>query len=127
MVVRHWGVACATVLVMAAGWVAAGPTVPGVTPSLLAKARQQGLVSVIVQVRVPQSAGEAEIIAAQDAVLAELGAAPHRVARRYTTIPFIALAVSEQALRVLAGSPHVASVAEDTVLRPSAPPTSPTR
>jgi hypothetical protein len=42
----------------------------------------------------------------------------HRVLRRFTTIPFLGLAVSADALRRLAGSLFVGGIREDTMLRP---------
>jgi hypothetical protein len=93
-------------------------SMPGVTPELLAKARAQGSVRIIVRLRVPEGADAGAISAAQDAVLAELAAVPHRLGRRYTSVPFLSLIASEAALQTLAASTRVMSISEDTALQP---------
>ena len=100
-------------------------SMPGVTPELLAKARAQGSVRIIVRLRVAEGADARAIGAAQDAVLAELAAVPHRLGRRYTSVPFLSLVASEAALQTLAASPRVMSISEDTALQPQ--PTDPGR
>jgi hypothetical protein len=119
---RGWrSVARAVALVVSvAGCVAASSGV-ALAPELVAKARAQGGVSVIVGLRVPEGAGAAVIAAAQDALAAELASVPHRIGRRYSTIPFMSLVASEEALRVLAASPNVVSISEDRKLSPLAP------
>jgi hypothetical protein len=82
-------------------------------PDIHATARVQGEVRVIVHLHVTDGTGPAAIAAAQDAALAELTSTAHRMTRRYTTIPLMALSVSEAALRVLAVSSNVVSVQED--------------
>jgi len=106
------------VTVLSAAGGARASSMPGVTPELLAKARERGSVRVIVRLRVPDGADARAISAAQDAVLAELAAVPHTLGRRYTSIPFLSLAVSEAALQTLAASSRVMSIAEDTALQP---------
>jgi hypothetical protein len=101
------------------GGASASATPASVPPELLEKARTSGEVRVIVQLRVPPGAGGREIATAQDALLAELPPGSYRVGRRYAAIPSLALAVSEDALRVLVASPAVLSVVEDQVLSPS--------
>ena len=103
---------------LAAAGCAMASSMPGVTPELLAKAREQGGVRVIVRLRVPEGADARAISAAQDAVLAELAAVPHRLGRRYTSVPFLSLVASEAALQTLAVSPRVVSISEDTALQP---------
>ena len=51
-------------------------------------------------------------------MLQELTGTGHRVLRRFTTIPFMAIEAAPDALRRLAASPHVAGLREDMVLRP---------
>ena len=108
---------------------AAAATASGqpVAPELLDKARAQGEVRVIVQLRVANPGDPATITAAQDAVLAELGGTRFRLIRRYRTLASLALAVGEDALRVLMASPHVESVGEDQKLAPLTPSRPPTR
>jgi hypothetical protein len=108
----------AIVLVLGTALWGMAPGEPAVAPQLFDLARAQGEVRVIVQLRVPDGAAPAEIATAQEALLAELAAVPHRIVRRYATIPFIALTASEAALRVLSASPHVVSVREDRDFSP---------
>jgi hypothetical protein len=113
------GVLVSLALMLITGSAPASATSAGVPPELLEKARTSGEVRVIVQLRVPPGAGGPEIVAAQNALLAELPPGSYRVGRRYVALPSLALAVSEDALRVLAASPAVLSVVEDQVLSPS--------
>ena len=108
----------AIVLVLGTALWGAASGEPTVAPQLFDLARGRAEVRVIVQLRVPAGAAPAEITTAQDALLAELAAVRYRILRRYTTIPFIALTVSEAALRVLSASPHVVSVREDREFSP---------
>jgi len=100
---------------LSAGYAAEASSESGIAPELLAKARAQGEVRVIVHLRVG-AAGSAAIAAAQDAVLAELASTSYRRGRRYTAIPFMSLSASEAALRRLGESTNVLDVQED---RPS--------
>jgi hypothetical protein len=90
---------------------------------LIAKAVRQETLRVIVELKVDSPAPQSReaITEAQDRVLAELAGTNHRVLRRFTTIPFIGLEVSADALRRLAASARVAGIREDMVLRPQGP------
>jgi hypothetical protein len=94
---------------------------------LIATAEREGALRVIVELKLDASgaAGRQAIIDAQDRVLAELAGTTHRVVRRFTTVPFLALEVSADALRRLAGSPLVAGIREDRALRPQDKPAAP--
>jgi hypothetical protein len=102
---------------LSAGYAAEASSESGIAPELLARARAQGEVRVIVHLRV-EAPGSAAIAAAQDAVLAELSPTSYRLGRRFTAIPFMSLSASEAALRTLGESTDVLDVQED---RPSAP------
>lgn len=97
----------------------AQPASPGFD-ELLDKAARQGSVRVIVELRVDEPAPvSAEAIGrAQDLVLRDLAGADHRVLRRFSTIPFLGLEVSPEALRRLAASAVVVGIREDRILRP---------
>jgi len=103
-------------------------------------ARAQGSVRVIVEMAVPNydrlatasrlakgpgpialSDGQlsAAIASIQQAELAKLAGTAHTVNRAFTTIPFVGLSVSEQALAVLERSPGVVSITEDHLAAPS--------
>jgi hypothetical protein len=58
------------------------------------------------------------IVAARQALLAELKSTPHRVTRMYETVPAIALEASSEALLVLRRSQLVAGIEEDRVVGP---------
>jgi hypothetical protein len=94
---------------------------------LVAKAERQGTLRVIVELKVDSTGPPtgAAIADAQDRLLAELGGTSHRLIRRFSTVPFIALEVSPDALRRLAASPRVSGISEDTVLRPQGVPAAP--
>jgi hypothetical protein len=106
-------------LLTAPGRVAAQVTAPSID-ELIAKAERQGTLRVIVEMKLdpPATASAAAIAEAQDRVLEEMAGTNHRVLRRFTTIPFIGLEVSVDALKRLGRSPHVAGIREDMVLRP---------
>jgi hypothetical protein len=100
------------------------------TPSiedLIAKAAREGSLRVIVELRTDPSGPSTResIVAAQDLVIQELAGTGYRVLRRFTTIPFLGLAVSADALRRLARSPRVGRITEDMVLQPQGVPSSP--
>jgi hypothetical protein len=112
-------------MVLLAGPAAAQVAVPS-TEELIAKAAREGPLRVIVELRADSGPPSREsIAAAQDLVLQELAGTSHRVIRRFTTIPFLALEASVDALRRLAASPRVAGVREDQVLRPPRAPATP--
>jgi hypothetical protein len=103
-----------------------------VSEDIFAKARLNGSVRVIVQLRIPvgpDETREQRIHAAQQGLLKELVATAHRVVRSFTSFPAIALEASHDALQVLNLSFHVLRVDEDelagplikpSLLRPSA-------
>lgn len=88
---------------------------------LLRKAQSGQFIRVIVRLRIPEgmdATREERIKSAQQALLAELSSAPHRILRAYSVTPALALEVSREALLVLRDSPHVLRVDEDAVLKP---------
>lgn len=114
---RVFRIAGSLVLVVAAlgGCPAArGGSEPRLPADLLARAETEGSVRVIAELRVVSG----DIGAAQNAVLQALAGAPHRILRRYATVPFLALEVSPEALRLLAASPAVLRIQEDRVAAP---------
>lgn len=91
------------------------------TPSiddLIAKAIREGSVRVSVELKTDPNPSREAIAAAQDLVLQELAGTRHRVVRRFTTIPFLGLSISANALQRLAGSLFVGGIREDRPLRP---------
>jgi len=111
-------VGAAALVLSVAGCAGAASAVPGLTPELLAKARERGTVRVLVQFRAPEGTGETEIEAVKRAVLAELVGTRHRVVRELRGLPVMALEASEAALRALSASPHVLRIEEDRLQRP---------
>ena len=121
------GVFLATSALASAGMDGRASVVPG---NLYAKALEHGSVRVIVQLKVaalPEGqlgGGDAvvsqrqAIAAAQSALLAELAGSSYRVVRTYETIPFLALEVSADGVRILEGSALVAGVEEDRLESP---------
>jgi hypothetical protein len=98
---------------------AADPDVePRVPTDLIDKAREQGAVRVIVQLRVPENAAQPVIEAVKQAVRTEISTTPHRVVRELQGLPLLAIEASADTLRVLRVSPHVLRVQEDTIARP---------
>ena len=92
-----------------------------VSDYLLAKARLNGSIRVIVQLRIPvgpEQSLEKRIHAAQQGLLKELAPTAHRVVRSFTSIPAIALEASHDALAVLNLSVHVLRVDEDELSSP---------
>ena len=96
----------------------------GVPSELLERAMAESPVRVIAELAVSvQPEGRlagaaiaeqrARIADTQSGVLADLAASPHRVTRRFRTIPFVALEVSAAALARLAAHGLVRSVQED--------------
>ena len=92
-----------------------------IAQELLDKIRTQGHAAVVVELRLPPGADEVSIRVAQDRLLTDLASVPHRVTRRYATIPFIALELSDAALQVVAASPLVVGITEDILLTPNRP------
>jgi hypothetical protein len=85
---------------------------PAVAPQLLDKARSQGVVLVIVTVRVPVGAPPDTIQAVKQSVVAEIVSTRHRVVRQLAGLPQIALEASEDTLRILGASPSVLRIDE---------------
>ncbi|CAG1002299.1 Major intracellular serine protease [Burkholderiales bacterium] len=102
-----------------------------VPPALFDQAAHSGTVRVIVELRVatvPEAkiasdqavaAQRKDIAAARAAVLKRLAGTGHRTMREYTTIPFVALEVTPDALAALAASTDVVGVVEDLLLGPT--------
>lgn len=93
-----------------------------VPQELFAKARAEGAVRVIVQMRFSRAAGESReqaIRSARDTLLGQLAGAPHKVLRSYDSIPSVVLEVAVDGLNVLRASSQVIQVSEDRLLRPS--------
>jgi hypothetical protein len=113
-------------LLAAPGRAAAQATAPSME-DLIGKAERHGTLRVIVELKIDSSGPPTResIAAAQDLVTEELAGTSHRVLRRFTTIPFLGLEVSADALRRLPGSAHVAGIREDMVLRPQGAPAKP--
>jgi len=100
---------------------ASQPT-PEIDPAVRSSV-QSGRTRVIVELRVPPggepAAREAAITRAQDAVLARLPQSHAAVARRYASIPMLALEIDRTALGALeAMADAVVSVKADGVVRP---------
>ena len=100
----------------------AAQAAPSVDPSVRSSA-QSGRVRVLVELRVPADADVAQredaIARAQDAVLARLPRQHAAVARRYATIPVLALEIDGAALAALEAMPDaVVSVRADGLSRP---------
>jgi hypothetical protein len=114
------GVLLGIALLAEAGTAAAQAAVPSTIDDLIAKATGQGSLRVIVEVKIdaPGPPTPETIAQAQDRVLQELGGTRHRVLRRFTTLPFLGLEVTADALTRLGASAHVAGVREDMVLKP---------
>jgi len=118
---------------------AAGRTLAGNVPkALVDRAAQEGTVRVLVQLQVvakPEGGlASAEAVAAQrkaiavaqSALMAELVGTRYRLIRTYETIPFLALEVSSDALRILEASPLVVGIEEDRLELPLSTPSRPT-
>ena len=114
-------------MLLAAPGRAAAQATPPSMGDLIAKAERQGTLRVIVELKMDSSGPSTResIAAAQDLVIQELAGTNHRVLRRFTTIPFLGLEVSADALRRLSGSAHVSRIREDMVLRPQGAPAKP--
>jgi hypothetical protein len=100
----------------------ASQPIPEIDPAVRSSV-QSGRTRVIVELRVPPggepAAREAAIARAQDAVLARLPQSHAAVARRYASIPMLALEIDRTALGALeAMADTVVSVKADGVVRP---------
>jgi hypothetical protein len=92
-----------------------------VSEGILAKARLNGSVRVIVQLQIspgPEETREQRIHAAQEGLLKDLIVSDYQVVRRFTSIPAIALEASHDALLILNRSIHVVRVDEDELAVP---------
>jgi len=109
----------------------AGKATAGVVPEVLyEKASSEGLVRVIVQLRVttiPEGHLESTnavasqrqgIAGRRSKLMTELAATRYRMIREFETIPFVALEVSRDALLAFDASPNIVGVEEDYLLRP---------
>jgi hypothetical protein len=85
---------------------------PGVTSDLWDKAQAQGLVLVVITLRVPEGASPSAIAAVKKAILAEIASTRHRVVRELAGLPQMALEVSADTLRALGASANVARIDE---------------
>ena len=86
---------------------------------LVTTAERRGPVRVIVALAVEYPGPSSEAVAqTQSQLLKELAGTAHVALRRYTTIPFLGLAVSADALRRLMSSTRVIGIREDLVLEP---------
>jgi hypothetical protein len=101
---------------------------PVVSPELFAKAAAEGVLRVIVHLRLTPGQEDARhraIEAARESALREISHTSHRVIRTYEAIPLLALEVSTETLRVLASSPSVGWVEEDSLAAPQSSPSAP--
>jgi hypothetical protein len=96
---------------------AASSQASGVTPELLGKAQAQGVVLVIVTLRVPAGASPDAIAAVKTSVIAEVASTRHRVVRLLTGLPQIVLEASDDTLRILGASPNVLRI-DESIPRP---------
>ena len=97
-------VAATALLALTGGTATADPSKPPGFASLLAKAEAHGSVAVI---------AELDSLGAQSAVLSRLENAEASVRTRYELLPFLALEVGPEALRLLAASPEIVGLREN--------------
>ncbi|HTO12984.1 MAG TPA: hypothetical protein VMQ51_15525 [Candidatus Binatia bacterium] len=102
-----------------AGCAVAQSSGPGVSGELLAKARAQGVVQVIVTMRVPPDAPAATVETVKRSVLDAIAATRHRIVYPLPNLPQVVLDASEDTLRLLGASPHVLRIQEPRLSRPS--------
>lgn len=91
---------------------------PGVDEDLAARARAQGVVQVIVTLRVPAGAPAMTVEAVKRSVLEAIASTRHRVVHPLPNLPQIVIEASEETLRALGGSPHVLGVQAPELDRP---------
>ena len=133
----RWCVVGAAVMLLVGP--AAGRTPAGSVPkALVDRAAREATVRVLVQLQVaaePEGGlASAEAVAAQrkaiavaqSALMAELVGTRYRLIKTYETIPFLALEVSSDALRILEASPLVVGIEEDRLELPLSTPSMPT-
>jgi len=92
---------------------------PGVSDELLAKARAQGVIQVIVTLRVPPDAPAATVETVKRSVLDTIASTRHRVVYPLPNFPQLVLEASEDTLRALGASPHVLRIQEPGLSRPT--------
>ena len=98
-----------------------------IAPEIYQKAKAQGSVRVIVELRLAphredsESSRENAIRMVQKALLDELAQVNLRIIRSYSSIPAIVLAASIDALKIIAASRHVTRVTEDSLSIPLKP------
>ena len=92
---------------------------PGVSEELVAKARAQGAVRVIVTLRVPADAPAATVETVKRSVLDLIAGTPHQVVNPLPDFPQLVLDASDDTLRALGASPHVLRIQEPRLSRPS--------
>ncbi len=91
---------------------------PGVSEELLAKARAQGAIQVIVTLRVPADAPAATVETVKRSVLDSIAATRHRVVYPLPNFPQVVLEASDDTLRALGASAHVLRIQEPGLTRP---------
>lgn len=101
------------------GCAVAQPAGPGVSEELVAKARAQGVVRVIVTLRVAADAPAATVETVKQAVLDAIASTRHRVVYPLPSLPQLVLEASEDTLRALGASPHVLRIQEPGLSRPT--------
>ena len=89
---------------------------PGVADELLAKARAQGVVQVIVTLRVP---ADIPVETVKQSVLDAIAGTRHRIVYPLPNFPQIVLEASEDTLRALGASPQVLRIQEPGLSRPT--------
>lgn len=107
------------------------PGISAIFTELKSKAKKNGTVRVIVGVRVPfapegkldhaeQAKQRSEIAVAQKAVLAKIPllTGANRQPKRFSTIPFMGLELTEAELSELASMPEITSIEEDVIAAP---------
>ena len=92
---------------------------PGASDELVAKARAQGVIQVIVTLRVPSDAPAATLESVKQSVLDALAGTRYRVLHALPNLPQLVLEASDEALRALGTSPHVLKIQEPRVTRPT--------
>jgi hypothetical protein len=85
----------------------------------MAKARAQGVVRVIVTMRVAADAPAATVEMVKRSVLDAIAATRHRVVYPLPNLPQLVLEASEETLRALGASPHVLRIQEPGLSRPT--------
>jgi hypothetical protein len=92
---------------------------PGVSEELMAKARAQGVVRVIVTLRVPPDAPAATVETVKRSVLDLIADTRHRIVNPLPNFPQLVLDASDDTLRALGASPQVLRIQEPRLSRPA--------